>query len=172
MKKAISCFALTTENDNCVTAGTWAGYIQHYDLRAPKLGPLFTLSGHDGGITWLKYTVTQDNSWYLFSGARKDKKILQWDMRNYTEPLQIFERNVDTNQRIYYDLTPLNTWLASGDTQGLLRVWNLGNKSDHFEVIRNIIIFILQTVLIFFFHFSYLYIRIVVMALVSILHYP
>ena len=140
MKKAVSCFALTTENDNCVTAGTWAGYIQHYDLRAPKLGPLFTLGGHDGGITWLKYTATQDNNWYLFSGARKDKKILQWDMRNYTEPLQVFERNVDTNQRIYYDLTPLNTWLASGDTQGLLRVWNLGNRSDHFEVIRNRII--------------------------------
>ncbi|KAI8121582.1 hypothetical protein FF38_12002 [Lucilia cuprina] len=134
VKKAVSCFALTTDNDNCVTAGTWTGYINHYDLRAPKLGPLFTLGGHSGGITWLKYSPTFDQNWYLFSGARKDRKILQWDMRNYTEPLQVFERNVETNQRIYYDLTPMKTWLASGDTQGLLRIWNLGDKDQQYEL--------------------------------------
>ncbi|KAM7353393.1 telomerase Cajal body protein 1 homolog isoform 1-T1 [Cochliomyia hominivorax] len=134
VKKAISCFALTTDNDNCVTAGTWAGYINHYDLRAPKLGPLFVLGGHSGGITWLKYSPTLDHNWYLFSGARKDNKILQWDMRNYTKPLQVFERNVQTNQRIYYDLTPLNTWLASGDTEGLLRIWHLSDNHKKYQL--------------------------------------
>lgn len=103
-------------------------------MRAPKLGPLFTLGGHTGGITWLKYSPTQDQNWYLFSGARRDNKILQWDMRNYTEPLQIFERNVETNQRIYYDLTPLHNWLATGDTKGLVKIWNLGDKEQQFEV--------------------------------------
>ncbi|XP_065356625.1 telomerase Cajal body protein 1 homolog [Calliphora vicina] len=134
VKKAVSCFALTTENDNCVTAGTWSGYINHYDLRAPKLGPLFTLGGHSGGITWLKYSPTQDQNWYLFSGARRDDKILQWDMRNYTEPVQIFERKVQTNQRIYFDLTPLHTWIATGDTEGLLRIYNLGDTEQQYEL--------------------------------------
>lgn len=117
-----------------MTAGTWTGFINHYDLRAPKLGPLFTLGGHSGGITWLKYSPTLDNNWYLFSGARKDNKILQWDMRNYSEPVRIFERAVQTNQRIYFDLTQCKTWLVSGGTDGLIKMWNLSNEQQMFEV--------------------------------------
>lgn len=118
------------------------------------MGSLFTLGGHRGGITWLKYSPTQDGGWYLFSGARKDNKILQWDMRNYTEPLQVFERNVKTNQRIYYDLTPKNTWLASGDTEGLLRIWHLSDKEQQYEVFEGIKIYFVMVGLKFFLFIS------------------
>uniref|UniRef100_A0A1A9W2K6 WD repeat-containing protein 79 n=1 Tax=Glossina brevipalpis TaxID=37001 RepID=A0A1A9W2K6_9MUSC len=130
VKQPVSCFAVTAENDCCVSTGSWNSHIYHYDLRAPKLGPLFVLGGHTGAITWLKYTTTNDSNWYLFSGARKDSNILQWDMRNYTQPLCAFKRNVSTNQRIYFDLDPLKSeWLISGDTTGLLKIWNLENPA-------------------------------------------
>uniref|UniRef100_A0A1I8NMM6 WD repeat-containing protein 79 n=1 Tax=Stomoxys calcitrans TaxID=35570 RepID=A0A1I8NMM6_STOCA len=131
VKQTVSCFAFTNQNDNCVTTGSWNSHIYHYDLRAPKLGPLFVLGDHTGGITWLKYSSYNTDSWYLFSGARRDDRILKWDMRNYQQPVTTFKRNVSTNQRIYFDLSPMHKWLISGDTKGLLRIWDTdGNMNE------------------------------------------
>ena len=127
---------MTAENDQTVTTGSWNGFINHYDMRIPKLGSLFTLGGHSGGITWLRYAPNDDNNYYLFSGARKDNKILQWDMRDYTQPVQVFERQVATNQRIYFDLSPGLQWLVSGDTAGCMRAWNLSNANANDDVIQ------------------------------------
>ncbi|KAH8385773.1 hypothetical protein KR009_009437, partial [Drosophila setifemur] len=131
VKIAISCIAQTTEHPNALTCGNWHGYIQHFDLRSnPKQGPLFTLGGHKGGITQLRYSAVSTGGWHLFSGARKCEKLLQWDMRNYKQPLVEFHRQVHTNQRIQFDLTADGGWLASGDTQGFLNVWDLSNDAN------------------------------------------
>ncbi|XP_052837219.1 telomerase Cajal body protein 1 homolog [Drosophila gunungcola] len=123
VKFAISCIAQNSEHSHTLTCGNWHGYVQHFDLRcSPKEGPLFTLGGHKGGITQLRYA---GNWCHLFSGARKCGKILQWDMRNYKKPLVEFQRHVDTNQRIQFDLTTDCRWLTSGDTRGVLNVWDL-----------------------------------------------
>lgn len=171
VKQAISCFALTTDNDKTVTTGSWNGYINHFDLRAPKLGPLFTLGGHTGGITWLRYAVlANSDSWSLFSGARKDNKILEWDMRNYSSPVREFTRNVATNQRIYFDVCPYEErWLVSGDTSGFLRIWDLENNVEEkvrFYVYYN---FLLYNYLC---NYSYRYMEIAVMVLIFIHPYP
>ncbi|KAH8255724.1 hypothetical protein KR038_009204 [Drosophila bunnanda] len=131
VKFAISCIAQTSESPNTLTCGNWHGYIQHFDLRcSPKQGPLFTLGGHKGGITQLRYSEGAPGEWYLFSGARKCSKLLQWDMRNYKTPLAEFQRNVDTNQRIQFDFTPGHSWLLSGDTRGALNIWDLGGDKE------------------------------------------
>lgn len=131
VKFAISCIAQTSENPNTLTCGNWHGYIQHFDLRcSPKQGPLFTLGGHKGGITQLRYSEAASGEWFLFSGARKCGKLLQWDMRNYKAPVREFQRNVDTNQRIQFDLTADHSWLLSGDTRGALNIWDLSGDKE------------------------------------------
>lgn len=117
-----------------MTTGSWNSHIYHYDLRAPKLGPLFVLGEHTGGITWLKYSAYNTDNWYLFSGARKDNRILQWDMRNYQTPINIYERRVETNQRIYFDLSPLQKWLISGSTDGSLRIFDVDDNEEKMQV--------------------------------------
>nr|XP_016941349.1 telomerase Cajal body protein 1 homolog isoform X1 [Drosophila suzukii] len=131
VKFAISCIAQTITHSNTLTCGNWHGYIQHFDLRCSyKQGPLFTLGGHKGGITKLLYGGSVSGEWYLFSGARKCGKLLQWDMRNYKKPLVEFLRKVDNNQRIHFDLTSDCRWLTSGDTRGALNVWDLRAYGD------------------------------------------
>ncbi|TDG40599.1 hypothetical protein AWZ03_012980 [Drosophila navojoa] len=131
VKFAISCMAQNAEYPHTVTCGNWRGYIQHFDLRCPpKQGPLFTLGGHSAGITQLRYGTDDSNSWQLFSGARKCPKLLQWDMRNYNQPMHEFQRQVNTNQRIQFDLCPQQSWLASGDTDGNLNLWNLADGEE------------------------------------------
>lgn len=80
----------------------------------------------------MRYATTGDY-YTLFSGARKDNMIYQWDMRDYSKPVATFERQVSTNQRIYFDLSPAMEWLVSGDTTGLVKAWNL-NTSELVEV--------------------------------------
>lgn len=131
VKFAISCMAQNMEHPHTVTCGNWRGYIQHFDLRCPpKQGPLFTLGGHTAGITQLRYGTDASSNWQLFSGARKCPKLLQWDMRNYKQPLHEFQRQVNTNQRIQFDLCPQQPWLASGDTEGGLNLWNLSDGEE------------------------------------------
>lgn len=131
VKFAISCFAQTTEHSQTVTCGNWKGYIQHFDLRSqPNQGPLFTLGGHAGGVTQLRYSNDAAGSWQLFSGARRCPKLLQWDMRNYKKPVREFHREVSTNQRIQFDLSPQQSWLASGATDGSLNLWNLEQEDQ------------------------------------------
>uniref|UniRef100_A0A6P4DWM5 WD repeat-containing protein 79 n=1 Tax=Drosophila rhopaloa TaxID=1041015 RepID=A0A6P4DWM5_DRORH len=126
VKFAISCIAQSTDHPHTLTCGNWHGYIQHFDVRcSPKEGPLFTLGGHKGGITQLRYGGNGSRECHLFSGARKCGKILQWDMRNYKKPLVEFQRHVETNQRIQFDIMCDCRWLTSGDTRGFLNVWDL-----------------------------------------------
>lgn len=65
------------------------------------------------------------NGLQLVSGARKDHRLLVWDIRYYRRPLNILSRVVDTNQRVYFDISPCGKYLISGGTDGILRVWNV-----------------------------------------------
>lgn len=65
------------------------------------------------------------NGLQLVSGARKDDRLLVWDIRYYRRPLNILSRVVNTNQRIYFDISPCGKYLVSGGTDGILRVWNV-----------------------------------------------
>lgn len=65
----------------------------------------------------------------LFSGARKDPELYCWDIRNPGKLLQIFKRNVTSNQRIYFDLYGNEKYLASGNNDGNVYFWN-GNDFD------------------------------------------
>ncbi|CAL9694388.1 unnamed protein product [Knipowitschia caucasica] len=76
---------------------------------------------HQGGLTHL---VFSPDGTYLYTGARKDPEILCWDLRAPDKVLFSLQRNVGTNQRIYYDLDPSGRYLLSGDTSGLVSVWD------------------------------------------------
>lgn len=72
---------------------------------------------------------------YLLSGARMDPTLFLWDIRQTMKPVRTFCRQVISNQRIYFDLSPFNNnWLVSASTSGLLRVWNLKTEKE-FKVI-------------------------------------
>lgn len=61
----------------------------------------------------------------LVSGARKDHRLLIWDIRYFRRPLNILTRAVDTNQRVYFDISPCGKYLVSGGTDGMLKVWDV-----------------------------------------------
>lgn len=75
----------------------------------------------------------------LVTGARKDHRLLVWDIRYYRRPLNILSRAVNTNQRVYFDISPCGKYLVTGGTDGVLKVWdvdktNWKNSLDAFDV--------------------------------------
>lgn len=57
-----------------------------------------------------------------------------WDLRNVAVPLFSLNRNVTTNQKISFDLSSSGQWLLSGDTDGILHVFDVefGTKNGKF----------------------------------------
>ncbi|KAI5625853.1 telomerase Cajal body protein 1, partial [Silurus asotus] len=76
---------------------------------------------HHGGVTHLLFSPDGN---HLYTGARKDQEILCWDLRDPGQVLFSVTRNVNTNQRIYFDLDPSGRYLVSGDTGGAMSVWD------------------------------------------------
>uniref|UniRef100_A0A671PM87 Telomerase Cajal body protein 1 n=1 Tax=Sinocyclocheilus anshuiensis TaxID=1608454 RepID=A0A671PM87_9TELE len=76
---------------------------------------------HRGGLTHLLFSP---NGYHLYTGGRKDSEILCWDLRDPGQVLFSMHRNVNTNQRIYFDLDQSGRYLLSGDTDGVVSVWD------------------------------------------------
>ncbi|XP_038183507.1 telomerase Cajal body protein 1 isoform X2 [Arvicola amphibius] len=90
--------------------------------------PLALLGGHHGGVTHLCFHPDGN---LFFSGARKDAELLCWDLRQPGHVLWSLSREVSTNQRIYFDLDPSGQFLVSGNTNGVVSVWDIqGAFSD------------------------------------------
>lgn len=60
---------------------------------------------------------------YLYSGARRDARVLCWDVRVTAAPLYEMARDTaTTNQRVQISIDPCNRHLATGGCDGVLRV--------------------------------------------------
>lgn len=128
IKSPASAMALGSQVlTSCVAVGSWNGQISMYDQRQRTEDPIQQFCGHSGGITSLKFLI---DGCYMVSGARKDNSLLLWDVRNNSQPVLCLSRMVNTNQRIHFDVSENGKWLISGDTTGLMHVWDISNKTQ------------------------------------------
>ncbi|KAL4631124.1 telomerase Cajal body protein 1 isoform X1 [Arapaima gigas] len=114
----ISCMAFSP----CQSMYACGSYSRSVGLYSCQDGsPLAMLpTHHQGGITYLLFSR---DGFRLYTGGRK-AKILCWDLRDPGQILFSLRRSVTTNQRIYFDLDPSGQYLLSGDTEGVVSVWD------------------------------------------------
>ena len=91
----ISCIAFNPDKSGLYACGSYSRNVGLY--AAPKGNLLYNLQGQRGGITQVLWS--RDGN-YLFSGGRKDREILCWDVRNTGDVLLSLPRIVSTNQRL------------------------------------------------------------------------
>ncbi|XP_029382636.1 telomerase Cajal body protein 1 [Echeneis naucrates] len=115
----ISCFGFSP----CQSVYACGSYSRCAGLYSCQDGTLLALlpTRHHGGLTHLLFSP---NGNYLYTGGRKDPEILCWDLREPGKVVFSLERNVATNQRIYFDLDVSGRYLLSGDTEGMVSVWD------------------------------------------------
>ncbi|KAM8900663.1 telomerase Cajal body protein 1 isoform 2-T4 [Spinachia spinachia] len=115
----ISCFGFSP----CQSVYACGSYSRCAGLYSCQDGTLLALlpTRHHGGLTHLLFSP---DGHYLYTGGRKDPEILCWDLREPDKVVFSLKRNVATNQRIYFDLDPSGRYLLSGDTDGMVSVWD------------------------------------------------
>uniref|UniRef100_A0A8C5P9H5 Telomerase Cajal body protein 1 n=1 Tax=Leptobrachium leishanense TaxID=445787 RepID=A0A8C5P9H5_9ANUR len=125
----ISCIAFSPSQD-LYACGSYSKSIGLYSRH--EGATLAVLQGHHGGVTHL---VFSPSGHCVYSGGRKDPEILCWDVRYPGKVLASLRRNVTTNQRMYFDMEMSGRYLISGDTQGLVSVWDTLSMSDDSSVL-------------------------------------
>ncbi|XP_068612245.1 telomerase Cajal body protein 1 [Brachionichthys hirsutus] len=115
----ISCFGFSP----CRSVYACGSYSRCAGLYAVQDGALLALlpTRHHGGLTHLLFSPDGN---YLYTGGRKDPEMLCWDLREPGKVVFSLKRSVSTNQRIYFDLDQSGRYLLSGDTEGVVSVWD------------------------------------------------
>lgn len=159
MRSPASCLA-HDDVYNQLAVGSWNSTVSLYDYeRSDSIQS--SLTGHSSGVTFLKYSSCRQ---YLIAGARKSSKLVIWDLRKTTEPLVVLHREVQTNQKIYFDISSSNDCLVSGGTDGHVRVWNFKNIVEEQTSVRVSCVFCFIVEWVYnLFCFSFQFIEIAVM---------
>ncbi|XP_040202762.1 telomerase Cajal body protein 1 [Rana temporaria] len=115
----ISCIAFSPTQD-IYACGSYSKCLGLYSYEEGIM--LSVLHGHHGGVTHVLFSPDGN---CIFTGGRKDPEILCWDVRHPGKLLCSMKREVNTNQRIYFDMEISGRYLLSGDTHGLVTVWDM-----------------------------------------------
>ncbi|XP_073403155.1 telomerase Cajal body protein 1 [Dendrobates tinctorius] len=120
----ISCVAFSPAQD-IYACGSYSRCLGLYSYQEGVA--LAVLHGPVGGVTHLLFSA---DGRCVFSGGRKDPEILCWDVRHPGKVLTSLRRNVTTNQRMYFDMESSGRYLISGDTQGVVSVWDMTSPPE------------------------------------------
>jgi WD40 repeat protein len=115
----ISTIAFNPDKSGVYACGSYSSNIGLYDERSEGLLHLLRISG---GVTQVSFS---NDGQVCYASTRKEDDIICWDIRNTGDVISRFRRPGDTNQRLEFSLSPTEAWLASGDTQGDVSVFNL-----------------------------------------------
>eukprot|EP01133_Synstelium_polycarpum_P001470 gene1470-1707_t len=117
--RATGLFAASTYNGN-IGLFDEANDVLVDILPYPKGAPL-------RGVT---QTMFSRDGYLVFAGYRKSSAIIGWDIRNTTaQEIHYFERSLDSNQRIQFDLDPSGKYLVTGGQDGTLSTFSLATSS-------------------------------------------
>ncbi len=123
----VSCFAFNPDCSGMFAAGSYDRCAALYDVRTREQLALLH-GGHAGGVTHARFSPDGN---YLYTGARRDDHIACWDIRATAGVVYRLRRAGEgTNQRIGFDIEPSGRHLASGGSDGVVRVFDLTDGSQ------------------------------------------
>lgn len=123
-KGIISAIASDANRPGVFAAGSYCQGVSLYDYNAGSHALVAKLAdcGGGGGITHLRYSP---DGMRLYVGARKSTEIRAWDLRNLDAgPVERYGRQGLTNQRLGFSLSCDGEMLATGDSEGMLKIYS------------------------------------------------
>ena len=108
----VSCFAFNPDRSGMFAAGAYDGSVALYDVNTGEQQLL--MHGHSGGVTHVRFSPDGN---YLYTGARRDDRVLCWDVRASAGVVYALHRGSEcTNQRLGFDIEPGGRHLLAGGT--------------------------------------------------------
>ncbi|WVQ74053.1 hypothetical protein IAR50_003636 [Cryptococcus sp. DSM 104548] len=120
----ISALSFNPDGSGLFAAGSYDGTVALYQEDGREaVGWLDGVEG--GGVTQLGWHPL--NPAMAFAASRRSGALQVFDLRYPSEPLANLNRDGKTNQRIWFDVDPWGRWIASGDQNGCVRVWDIND---------------------------------------------
>lgn len=141
LRGTISSLSISPSDNSILAIGTFNKRFGLIDLSSGSMIHVSSPFSGCGDISQVSFrtrilldSITQFNKIkficggnYLLTAARKQNRIMCWDMRYLDRPLVSMERKGDTNQRIFFDVDPYNKYLSTGDQMGNIIFYSLDN---------------------------------------------
>ena len=77
----------------------------------------------------IKIAFNPIQSTMMFVASRRSSAIQVYDTRDLSAPVHQLGRNAETNQRLGFGVDPWGRYLAAGDLDGMVKVWDLADLS-------------------------------------------
>eukprot|EP00041_Stephanoeca_diplocostata_P028786 m.832213 g.832213 ORF g.832213 m.832213 type:complete len:524 (+) comp23435_c0_seq5:217-1788(+) len=125
-KGILSCIACAPHDEKIYACGSYAKSIGLYDGTARQPGRPWGLLDTAAGVTQVAFSP---DGQLLYSGCRQTGDIQCWDLRNTVRVLHVYERQLATNQRLQFDISPDGNHLVSGTQGGDVVVFDTKTKT-------------------------------------------
>ena len=116
----VSCMAFNPDFSGLLATGSYDNSICLLSTHDRKAEVLSVFEGHSAGVAQLQFSA---DGRYLYSAARKDDKILCWDIRGSGQLLCTMERPGNSNQHIQFDLERSTGRVISAGLDGKVRAF-------------------------------------------------
>lgn len=117
----VSSLAFRNDVTGVLAAGCFSGTVGVYDTRVPgEAAQIAVLAAHRHGVTQVCFA---EDGWHLYSAARTESEICQWDLRTGSVVQRFGPRASTTHQRLYFDVGPAR--IATGNQSGDVLLFDL-----------------------------------------------
>ncbi|KAG8795584.1 hypothetical protein FRC12_012323 [Ceratobasidium sp. 428] len=124
LRGIVSALGFAPDWSGLYAAGSYSGGIAMYTEETSARAQGW-LEGVEGGI---RFNPTQPH--LVHAAFRHTSTIATWDIRNPAEPVSLYDRGkVQTNQRLWFDVSSDGRWLVAGDESGTMTVLNASGQS-------------------------------------------
>lgn len=117
----ISSLAFSPNQSGLLAAGSFSGSIGLYDTSSRNSLVSLLYSEAKAGVTQVKFHPA---SHLLYAASRISPVIEVWDLRRLDRVLGMLPRAGETNQRLRFDIDATGEYLASGDADGKVTIYN------------------------------------------------
>ncbi|EJD01202.1 WD40 repeat-like protein [Fomitiporia mediterranea MF3/22] len=123
MKGIVSSIAFCPDYSGLYAASSLASAISLFSETTGE-DPVAYLDGMTAPIMQVKFDSARPH--ILYASQRRSDEILCWDVREPLEVLRRFTRaSSSTNQKLLFDIDPAGHWLATGDENGDISIFDL-----------------------------------------------
>ncbi|KAH8118338.1 WD40 repeat-like protein [Phellopilus nigrolimitatus] len=123
MKGIVSSIAFCPDYSGLFAASSLSSAITLFS-EATGEDPIAYLDGMTSAVTQVKFDPARPH--LLYASQRRSDEILCWDVREPFEVVRRFARKSHrTNQKLLFDVDPAGRWLAAGDEDGYISLFDL-----------------------------------------------
>lgn len=122
LKGRVSALTVRQDSSQIAALGTFNdGGLGIMDLKSHQL--IFESTGRLGSVQQIAFS---EDGWSMYTYSRRSERILCWDLRSMAIRSEILRPNMNTNQRLHFDLYS-NDLIAFGDSIGNVYINSASN---------------------------------------------